>query len=81
MRDKRHDRLVRSSGQHSILVTWIISATGSVAKVAIKETTMNNVRVERCIVAKIKAWKFPRPAGGGTVEVNFPFVFPIQGSR
>ena len=58
-----------------IMMTWIIAATGSVAKVRVKETTMRNPSVERCIASKIKTWKFPAPAGGGIVEVNYPFVF------
>ena len=56
------------------MMTWIIAATGSVAKVKVKESTMRNPAVERCIAAKIKTWKFPAPSGGGIVEVNYPFV-------
>ena len=44
------------------------------AKVMVTETTMKNKNVENCIKAKIKTWKFPAPAGGGIVEVNYPFV-------
>jgi len=56
-------------------VKWIIGATGAVATVAIKNSTIKNPNVEQCLMAKIKNWKFPPPAGGGTVEVNYPFVF------
>jgi hypothetical protein len=58
-----------------INMSWIIAATGSVAKVQIKESTMKAPGVERCIASKIKTWKFPAPSGGGIVEVNYPFVF------
>ncbi|MCK5687774.1 AgmX/PglI C-terminal domain-containing protein [Myxococcota bacterium] len=58
-----------------ISVKWIISATGSVSKTSLNSSTMKNRAVERCILAKIKTWKFPAPAGGGIVEVNYPFVF------
>ena len=57
-----------------IMMSWIIAATGSVAKVRVKTSTIKNANVERCIAAKIKTWKFPAPAGGGIVEVNYPFV-------
>lgn len=58
-----------------IMVQWIIAATGSVAKVRIRDSTMKSTAVERCIASKIKTWKFPAPSGGGIVEVNYPFVF------
>ena len=58
-----------------VAMKWIISATGSVAKAVVAESTLGSASVERCIRAKIKTWKFPAPAGGGIVEVNYPFVF------
>jgi len=58
-----------------VMVKWIIAATGAVARVKIRESTMNNSRVDRCIASKIKDWQFPEPAGGGIVEVEYPFVF------
>ena len=58
-----------------IAVRWIIGATGSVTYVMIKESVMRNANVEACMMSRIKTWKFPMPAGGGQVEVNYPFVF------
>lgn len=58
-----------------VAMTWVISATGSVATAAVRESTIRNGNVERCIVEKIKTWKFPAPAGGGVVTVNYPFIF------
>ena len=60
-------------------VKWIIAATGMVAKVMVTESTLKNKNVENCIMAKIQGWKFPAPAGGGIVEVNYPFVFRASG--
>jgi TonB family protein len=54
---------------------WIIGATGVVAEVHVKDSTIKNTNVENCLMQKIRNWKFPPPAGGGTVEVNYPFVF------
>ncbi|HET6343910.1 MAG TPA: AgmX/PglI C-terminal domain-containing protein, partial [Myxococcota bacterium] len=58
-----------------VQVRWLIGATGAVAQVSIKDSTIKNAAVENCLMAKIRGWKFPPPAGGGTVEVNYPFVF------
>lgn len=57
-----------------VAVSWTIVATGLVEAVQIKESTIHNAKIERCIVDKIKTWRFPAPAGGGTVDVNYPFV-------
>ncbi|OGQ91739.1 MAG: hypothetical protein A2289_11840 [Deltaproteobacteria bacterium RIFOXYA12_FULL_58_15] len=58
-----------------VAMKWVIAATGAVAKVLVTETTLNNSAVENCIKEKIKTWQFPAPAGGGIVEVNYPFIF------
>lgn len=57
-----------------VAMRWIIAATGFVAQVQVKESTLGSRAVENCIKSKIKTWKFPPPAGGGIVEVNYPFV-------
>ncbi len=61
------------SGQ--ITASWIITAQGSVSKTKIKESTMKNKDVEKCIVNAIGYWRFPMPKGGGEVLVEFPFEF------
>lgn len=56
-----------------VLVRFTISATGSVVSAVVKETSLNNATVERCITDKIRRWVFPEPKGGGIVMVNYPF--------
>ena len=67
---QRHQTL-----QGRVLVKFVIAANGSVAAVRIESSTLNSPVVERCILAKIKGWRFPPPVGGGLVEVRYPFVF------
>ena len=31
--------------------------------------------MERCVSSEIRTWKFPKPAGGGKVIINYPFYF------
>jgi hypothetical protein len=57
-----------------LTVKWLIGSTGLVAKVIVLDSTLNNSNVEKCITSRIEAWIFPQPAGGGIVEVNYPFV-------
>ncbi len=56
-------------------VKWVIGATGAVVRVMITEDTLHNDLVSTCVISRIEAWRFPQPAGGGIVEVNYPFVF------
>ncbi|MEM6531886.1 MAG: AgmX/PglI C-terminal domain-containing protein [Myxococcota bacterium] len=58
-----------------VQMKWVIGATGSVVKTSVTQDTMQSKRVGQCLRQKIMGWKFPAPAGGGIVEVNYPFVF------
>ena len=58
-----------------VVFSWVISSSGRVARVKIKNSTLGSKRTEKCIARRIKTWQFPRPAGGGVVTVNYPFVF------
>jgi TonB family protein len=58
-----------------VVVRWVIGGDGSVLSAHILQTSMHNAQVENCLVRKIRGWKFPAPAGGGSVQVNYPFVF------
>jgi hypothetical protein len=72
--------LVRTPGLFGKLgVVWTISASGLVEAVRIKEDTLGNGEVARCVAVKIRSWAFPKPRGGGVVMVNYPFVFKSAG--
>ena len=58
-----------------IQYAWIVSPEGEVTNAFVKESTMNNKNVETCITGSIKTWRFPKPKGGGTVQIEYPFVF------
>jgi len=56
-------------------VSFIISPTGSVQSAMVRNTTLNDARVESCVTQAVRRWHFPAPDGGGIVAVNYPFVF------
>ena len=67
--------LVKSKNlKGKVVVAFTIGTTGTVASASIKSSTINNSKVEKCMVQKIKRWKFPSP-GGGIVKVSYPFIF------
>jgi len=61
-----------------ISIQWRINLQGSVTTSRVASSTMNNARVEGCIVRQVRRWRFPEP-DGGEVSVTYPFIFGIQG--
>jgi BlaI family penicillinase repressor len=53
---------------------WRRLATGRVAASVLQSSTMDNLRVEDCVVHAVRDWQFPPPAGG-IVVVTYPYVF------
>jgi outer membrane biosynthesis protein TonB len=59
---------------------FTIDSRGMVSKSGIKISTMKNEAVEQCIARTIKRIVFPKPNGGGIVEVIYPFLFRVSSS-
>lgn len=62
-----------------ITANWTIGSDGRVKEVKYVKDTMGNSGVTRCVVNQIRAWKFPKPRGGGKVIVTYPFLFHSLG--
>ena len=63
-----------------ILANWVIAAEGNVDSAVVKQNTMGNSMVEKCVLRVINRMLFPKPRGGGIVKVNYPFVFSSAGA-
>lgn len=59
-----------------VILRFTIRDDGTVRNVKIKETALNNAKVENCIVKIGKTLQFP--ASSGETRVFFPFVFSVQ---
>jgi len=57
-----------------VKVRWTITAAGTVSGVDIADDSMGDSEVSSCIKQLVARWRFPAPSGG-SVEVEFPFVF------
>jgi len=57
-----------------VKVRWTITAAGTVSGVDISDDSMGDSEVSSCIKQLVARWRFPAPSGG-SVEVEFPFVF------
>lgn len=62
-----------------VAVAWTIDPSGGVSEANVSESSIGNANVESCIVQRIRRWKFPEPAGGGIVNVTFPWIFKAAG--
>ncbi len=67
--------LVRDpTARGKVAVQFTIGQTGKVPLSVVSETTLKDAAVGNCIAKAVGRWKFPRPDGGGTVMVTYPFV-------
>lgn len=57
-----------------VAVRFTIGANGKVSASSVSSSSLKDDRVERCICAAVRRWKFPKPQGGGDVVVTYPFV-------
>ncbi len=60
--------------QGKLVLKLIILATGRVTA-KIGEDTLKDGKVAECVAKQAARWRFPKPAGGGTVVVSYPFMF------
>jgi len=57
-----------------VAVQFTIGGTGKVPTAVVQESTMKDPAVGSCIAQAVKRWTFPKPEGGGSVIVSYPFV-------
>ncbi len=58
-----------------VAVYFQIGPIGDVLRAEVRETTLANEAAEQCMLENVRRWRFPQPAGGGLVDVNYPFLF------
>ncbi len=57
-----------------------INATGRLNYAKVRRTTLKDAPTEQCIQKKMMTWQFPKPKGGVTVPVKYPFMLRPVGS-
>jgi Ca-activated chloride channel family protein len=57
-----------------VTIDMTIGADGKVSASAVGSNTTGDEPLAQCIAKVVKRWTFPKPAGGGTVKVTYPFV-------
>jgi hypothetical protein len=57
-----------------VSIQFNIGPTGSVPVAVVAESTVKDSNVSNCIAKAVKRWTFPKPPGGGSAVVTYPFV-------
>jgi TonB family protein len=60
-----------------VVVKFTIKPDGSVARASVAESTLHDEKMEACVLGRVKTWTFPKPGGGGSVNVTYPFLFKL----
>jgi TonB family protein len=60
------------------VVRFVIDASGAVTAAVIAESTLNNAKVEKCLLKIFSRMVFPKIDGGGQVQVNYPLTFQAE---
>ncbi len=55
-------------------MNFMIGPNGTVTVAKVANSSLNHVPVENCIRDRLKTWNFPKPEGGVTVKVSYPFI-------
>jgi outer membrane biosynthesis protein TonB len=61
-----------------VTVAFTIEANGSVSQATVSASTLQNTRVEGCLLRQIKSWRFPESDPATTVT-GYPFRFGVGG--
>ncbi|MCY1066616.1 AgmX/PglI C-terminal domain-containing protein [Nannocystis sp. RBIL2] len=62
-----------------VAIQFVIGGTGKVPTAVVSESTMRDAGVGSCMAQAVRRWTFPKPQGGGSVTVTYPFVLEPGG--
>jgi outer membrane biosynthesis protein TonB len=72
---KELDRKAGKDVSGTIGLVFTIGASGSVSRAGVDQTSGLPGHVKKCVVRVLRGIRFPRPLGGGKVDVKQPFNF------
>jgi TonB family protein len=64
----------RTAPSGTLVVELTIDPRGRVVR-ANNLTSLGPPAIDACVVAAVRRWSFPAPAGGGVAVVRYPFQF------
>lgn len=61
--------------QGRVAIHFEVAPSGNLNFAEVSQTTLNLSSVENCIRERMMGWRFPKPLGGKSVKVTYPFLF------
>ncbi|MFL5350936.1 MAG: TonB family protein [Hyalangium sp.] len=58
---------------------FTIGAEGQVLQSTVLQSSTGSKELDSCVASHVRLWEFPKPKGGGTVVVSYPFIFKQSG--
>lgn len=58
-----------------VVVSFTIGPDGKVKDARVTHSTVADRAFQGKLLDLIRRWRFPRPAGGGSIKVSYPFIF------
>jgi len=62
-----------------VAIRFTIASEGNVVTSSVAQSTAGNSELEQCVAGRVRTWAFPKPKGGGSVVVTYPFIFKAAG--
>ncbi|MBM7117674.1 adventurous gliding motility protein GltG [Archangium primigenium] len=62
-----------------VAIRFTIASEGNVVTSSVAQSTAGNSELEQCVAGRVRTWSFPKPKGGGSVAVTYPFIFKAAG--
>ncbi len=62
-----------------VTMAFAIDGSGAVSSSQVARSSLGNATVENCIATRMRGWQFPKPVGGVTVKVSYPFMLRPMG--
>lgn len=58
-----------------VAVNFVIGASGRVSTAHVQHSSVDSAKLEGCVIARLKDFRFPQPVAGVNVQVQYPFSF------
>ncbi len=63
------------NAEGKVKIRFLISLKGTVDASEVEQNTFKDKSIASCLRTKMKAWAFPKPRGGQSVSIAYPFEF------
>lgn len=67
--------------QGKVTASFVIGPDGNVRASTVAESSLRHGPTEACMMKRILTWKFPKPRGGGSVGVKYPFLLTSNSGK